>query len=62
MSTIMIVEDEVFIAEDIKSSLQSLGYMVKSSVTTGEEAVQRAGSEYPDAVLMDINLRDTMDA
>lgn len=61
MPKIIIVEDEVLIAEDISSSLEALGYKVSSILTSGEDAIVRVAEEKPDAVLMDIHLRDTMD-
>jgi len=57
---VMVVEDEALIAADIRESLESMGYGVRSVVASGEEAVARAGQERPDLVLMDIVLRDEM--
>jgi two-component system, response regulator PdtaR len=58
---IMIVEDEWTVAEDIKISLQSLGYTVTSITSSGEEAIQKAEEDRPDLVLMDIVLQGEMD-
>ena len=58
---IMIVEDEWITADDIKMSLQSLGYTVTSVVSSGEEAIQKAEKDRPDLVLMDIVLQGEMD-
>ncbi len=58
---ILVVEDERIVAEDIKHSLESLGYEVCSIVSTGEEAVKQAGQYKPDLVLMDVVLRGKMD-
>jgi len=55
-----VVEDERIVAEDIKRSLEALGYKVCSIVATGEDAVKRAGQYKPDLVLMDIVLRGKM--
>jgi diguanylate cyclase (GGDEF)-like protein/PAS domain S-box-containing protein len=57
---ILIVEDESIVAEDIKSSLQNMGYDVPSIAPTGEEAVKKAREIRPDLVLMDIVLRGDM--
>ncbi len=57
----MIVEDEWITADDIRMSLQSLGYTVTSMVTSGEEAIQNAEKDRPDLVLMDIMLKGEMD-
>ncbi len=58
---IMIVEDEWITAEDIRMSLQSLGYTITSMVTSGEEAIKNAEKDRPDLVLMDIMLKGEMD-
>lgn len=58
---VLIVEDEVLVAEDIKESLIDLGYCVTAAVETGEEAVIRAKADQPHVVLMDIILRGKMD-
>ncbi len=60
-SKIMIVEDEWITADDIKTSLQSLGYTVTSMVSSGKEAIQKAEEDRPDLVLMDIVLKGEMD-
>ena len=58
---VMIVEDEVIIASDLKVQLEGLGYEVTIAVTTGEEAIKFAESDPPDLVLMDIILSGKMD-
>ncbi len=58
---IMIVEDEWITADDIKMSLQSLGYTITSLSSSGEEAIQNAEKDKPDLVLMDIVLQGEMD-
>jgi putative two-component system response regulator len=58
---ILIVEDERIVAEDIKTSLQRLGYSVPGTATSGEEAVKKAEDMQPDLVLMDIVLGGEMD-
>ncbi|HUI67200.1 MAG TPA: response regulator [Nitrospirota bacterium] len=59
--TIFVVEDEVIIADDIKSYLQKFGYKVPLIATSGEEALKRVRDVRPDLVLMDIVLRGEMD-
>lgn len=59
--TIFVVEDEVIIADDIKSYLQKFGYKVPAIATSGEEALKRVRDVRPDLVLMDIVLRGEMD-
>ena len=58
---ILIVDDEVVVAETIRRQLRSLGYLVVGIVGTGVEAIQLAGEHQPDVVLMDIKLKGPMD-
>ncbi|MCZ7372465.1 MAG: response regulator, partial [Candidatus Methanoperedens sp.] len=58
---ILVVEDESIIAEDIRRSLENLGYSVPSVVSSGEAAINKAKEERPDLVLMDIMLKGKMD-
>ncbi|MBI3987281.1 MAG: response regulator [Lentisphaerae bacterium] len=60
-ASILVVEDESIVAKDIQSSLQTLGYRVPAIVSTGEDAVNKAGALRPDLVLMDIMLKGDMD-
>ena len=58
---ILVVEDERIVADDIKMSLQRLGYLVSGMTSSGEEAVKKAEEIHPDLVLMDIVLEGKMD-
>ncbi|MCL1466826.1 hybrid sensor histidine kinase/response regulator [Argonema galeatum] len=58
---ILIVEDEIIVAEDVAVRLKKLGYIVTDIVTTGEEAIERAEHTKPDLVLMDIVLEGDID-
>jgi len=58
---LMIVEDERIVAEDIRRSLENLGYKVLSVVSSGEKAIEEAKEKSPDLVLMDIILKGKMD-
>ena len=58
---VLVVEDEAIIAEDLKRRLQSFGYTVIDTATTGQDAVVKAAARRPDLVLMDIVLRGDMD-
>jgi two-component system, response regulator PdtaR len=60
-SKILVVEDERITAEDIKSGLESAGYQVPALVSSGKDAIQKAGELKPDLVLMDIKLKGKMD-
>jgi diguanylate cyclase (GGDEF)-like protein/PAS domain S-box-containing protein len=57
----LIVEDERIIAEDVRRSLDDLGYAVAGSASSGEEAIKLAAETRPDLVLMDIILRGQID-
>lgn len=59
--SLLVVEDEVLVARDIKARLTKMGYHVVDMAGRGEEAVEKALAHRPDLVLMDINLRDEMD-
>ena len=60
-SNILVVEDERITAEDIKSGLEGSGYHVLDMVSSGKEAIEKAGKLQPDLVLMDIKLKGKMD-
>ena len=57
---IMIVEDEILIAMNMKSDLIGMGYEVCELVTTGEAAIKNTEHESPDVVMMDIILNGEM--
>lgn len=58
---ILVAEDESIVAEDIKKSLQNMGYVIPSVVSSGEKAVEEIENSRPDLVLMDIVLKGEMD-
>jgi len=58
---ILIVEDETIVAADLRAKLTRLGYTVVGTASRGELAIQLAGSERPNLVLMDILLAGDMD-
>ena len=58
---IMVVEDEAIVAEDIQTRLTSLRYAVSAVVSSGDEAIAKAGETRPDLVLMNIRLKEDMD-
>lgn len=57
---ILIVEDEAIVAEDIRNSLQGLGYTISAVVSSGKEAITKIEESRPDLVLMDIVLKGAM--
>ncbi|OPX64441.1 response regulator [Methanoregula sp. PtaB.Bin085] len=58
---ILIVEDELIVAEDLKMTLVTLGYEVVGISVTGEHAIELAGETRPDVILMDIMLAGELD-
>src|SRR5687767_12656741 len=60
-ATVMIVEDEVIVAEDLRRTLEASGYAVAGHAMEGREAIAMARDLQPDVVLMDIVLRGDMD-
>lgn len=60
-ATILVVEDEGIVAQEIKSRLEKAGYSVCGVAHEGERAVADAEMMTPDLVLMDIRLKGDMD-
>ena len=60
-SNILIVEDEIIIAADLKGRLENLGYNIVGISATGNDAIRKTGEIHPDLVLMDIMLKGDMD-
>ncbi|RAP33765.1 two-component system response regulator [Candidatus Marinamargulisbacteria bacterium SCGC AG-439-L15] len=59
---LLIVEDEMIIAEDIKSILEKNGeYEVSGIAKTGDEALELVEAHCPDLILMDICLSGDTD-
>jgi len=58
---ILVVEDELLIAESIKSKLESRDYQVIEIVQSGEKALETIEKIKPDLVLMDIKLAGDID-
>ncbi|MCD4819803.1 MAG: sigma 54-interacting transcriptional regulator [Candidatus Cloacimonetes bacterium] len=58
---IMIVEDDISIATDLRNSLISLGYHVITIVKSGEEALLNLKNIKPDLITMDIELEGKID-
>jgi len=55
-SSVLIVEDELIFALDLKQTLTGLGYRVVGLASNHRDAVRLALEHRPDLVLMDINL------
>lgn len=58
---ILIVEDEGIVAEDIKDSLEAVGYAVTDIADSGKQAIEIAAETQPNLVLMDMRLKGKMD-
>lgn len=58
---ILIIEDEIIVALDIKSALENLGYEVTSIATNDTEALQSIKENIPNIILADINLENSRD-
>jgi two-component system, response regulator PdtaR len=58
---ILVVEDDYFVALTLEHTLTEAGYRVVAVAASGEEALDLAGRERPDLVLMDIRLAGAMD-
>ena len=55
---ILIVEDELIIAEDMAMKLENMGYTVLGTAMDYDEAMELLAAETPDIALLDINLGD----
>ncbi len=58
---ILIVEDEPNVAEIMRARLESYGYVVCSTASSGEEALAAMETWNPDLVIMDIKIKGEMD-
>ena len=58
---ILVVEDEMIIGAKISMQLTSLGYEVTGILPRGDEALLHLEQNKPDIVLLDIQLKGTMD-
>ncbi|MGB3078309.1 MAG: response regulator [Saprospiraceae bacterium] len=56
MIKILIVEDELIIAEDMSNILEQMGYQVHGIAMDADEAIACLENEKPDLILLDINL------
>lgn len=58
---ILIVEDELLIAKNLSQKLEKLGYKIADIVSSGADAINRAGELKPDLILMDIVIKGEID-
>lgn len=61
MKKILIVEDELIIAVDIKDILQSNGYEVVGIAKSYDEALPKLANTIPDIILLDIKIKGSKD-
>jgi len=59
--SVFIVEDELIEAEDIRQTLEKLGYAVTGIARSAESALESINTSRPDIVLMDIHISGRMD-
>jgi two-component system, response regulator PdtaR len=60
MNRILVVEDEAIVALSLCIQLKQAGYDTLPPAATGEQAIKLVREQNPDAVLMDINLANSM--
>jgi len=58
---VLIVEDEILIADELRERLARFGFSVIAAVDSAEEGIAIATRECPDLVLMDIRLTGEKD-
>jgi CheY-like chemotaxis protein len=61
MANILIVDDDILIAESNKFIIRRAGYNTAGIAVDGKEAIELTKEKKPDVILMDINLSGTMD-
>ncbi len=55
---LVVVDDEAIILQDLKETLEGLGYLVVGTAGDGKSGVNMARQLQPDAVIMDIKMPD----
>ena len=61
VTKILVVEDEIITAMELKIILEDEGYIVSDLIASGELAVKKAIEILPDLVILDIQLKGMMD-
>ncbi len=59
--SILIVEDEPIIADDIAATLEKYGYQISDIVDEASDAIEHLSSANPDLALLDVNIEGNMD-
>ena len=60
-ASVLIVEDEALIADDIASILEKNGYSVTDIVDNSADALESIAQSKPDVALLDINIKGDHD-
>jgi CheY-like chemotaxis protein len=58
---ILVIEDELIVARDLRTLLQRLGHVPIGEAANGPDAIRLAAERKPDLILMDIRLNGPMD-
>ena len=59
--TILVVEDEPLVGEEIREDLERLGYSVPAVIASGDTVMESVARYKPDLILMDIRIEGSMD-
>jgi PAS domain S-box-containing protein len=59
--SVLIVEDERIVAQDLQQSLTAMGYDASAIACSGDEAIRCVASRRPDIILMDISINGPRD-
>ncbi len=59
--SLLVVEDEMLLAMDLRMCVEGMGYDVAAIAFSGHDAILQASALKPDVVLMDIKLKGQMD-
>ena len=59
--SVLIVEDEAIVAEDLAQKVTALGYLVIGMASSGEAALELAQAQRPHLILLDISLDGALD-
>jgi len=60
-SKILIVEDDIIMAADLKQRLESMGYNIVGIASKGKDAIKKCKETNPDLILMDIFIKGDID-
>ncbi len=60
-SNIIVVEDEILVADELKLRIENFGHSVPHVLASGEKAIEAIKECTPDLVIMDIMLKGKLD-